>query len=165
MEKVFIALGSNIGEATEHFQNARAALGKLGNSCVGSSLHLSKPCGYTDQADFTNAVIMMETPLPVFDLLLELQKIEKAEGKVFLHQNGPRTLDLDIIFYGSQVINSTDLEVPHPRATERDFVLLPVLELAPEFLHPVKKQTIIELAEALKERFVYRTEKIEGFGK
>ena len=159
MPKVFIALGSNLGDAEALFRQAMKALRVVGENLVHSSLYLSRPYGLAAQPDFTNAVLSMETSLSPLELLDELQKVEASAGKVFVQKNGPRTLDLDLIFYEQEILASPNLTIPHPRAHERDFVLLPLAEIAPSFVHPTERKTVLELSKHLQETFVYQVKK------
>lgn len=150
-----IAFGSNIGDAQERFGAALRMLEGAGRVLARSSLYRTRPWGDKEQDDFTNAAVHYQTRLRPVSLLAHLQEVERACGKHVIRKNGPRTLDLDIIFYGDEVIETGNLVVPHPRATERDFVLYPVAEICPEWRHPVLHKTARELKNALQgESFV-----------
>lgn len=133
----YIALGSNLGDARDVFQRVVEALEKHGKVLRRAQLYRSKPWGYADQPDFTNSALSFMTSLDPFALIAVLQSIEQALGKVMVCPNGPRVIDLDLLFYGNRVIHTDTLTVPHPRAHERDFVLLPLCDLAPDWVHPV----------------------------
>lgn len=120
-------------------------IGKTETILSKSPLHITAPVGYTDQADFANAIIKIETTKTPQELHSVLCTIETTLGKNIAFKNGPRTIDLDIIFYGSAILETPDLQIPHPRAHMRKFVLEPLAELDPEFVHPVLKKTIREL--------------------
>lgn len=130
--KGIIALGSNIGEPTENLDLAIALLREATEVIKVSSYYVTKPVGYEDQPDFVNAVCIIESELPAIELLNMLHGIEKAMGRERTIKWGPRTIDLDIIQYGSLLSNSPELTLPHPRAHERKFVLEPWLEIEPE---------------------------------
>jgi 2-amino-4-hydroxy-6-hydroxymethyldihydropteridine diphosphokinase len=130
--KAVIALGSNIGNPTENLDLALALLREATDVKKVSSYYITKPVGYEDQPDFVNAVCIIETELPAMDLLNMLHGIEKAMGRERTIKWGPRTLDLDIIQYGSMLSSAEELTLPHPRAHERKFVLEPWHEIEPD---------------------------------
>ncbi|WP_338057553.1 2-amino-4-hydroxy-6-hydroxymethyldihydropteridine diphosphokinase [Sulfuriflexus mobilis] len=135
----YIGLGSNLGEPLKQLQTAFAALDKLTNTRVSkrSSFYASKPMGPADQPDYINAVAEIETALAPQDLLLAMQAIEQLQGRDRSGERwGPRTLDLDILLYAEEVIATDSLQVPHPGLAGRDFVLIPLAEIAPDVVIP-----------------------------
>jgi len=130
--KGVISLGSNIGEPKENLDLAIALLREATEVLKVSSYYVTKPVGYEDQPDFVNAVCIIESELPAIDLLNMLHGIEKAMGRERNIKWGPRTIDLDIIQYGSLLSNAAELTLPHPRAHERKFVLEPWHEIEPD---------------------------------
>lgn len=130
--KAVIALGSNIGNPKENLDLALALLREATEVKAVSSYYLTKPVGYEAQPDFVNAVCIIETELPALDLLKMLHGIEKSMGRERTIKWGPRTIDLDIIQYGSMLSNAEELTLPHPRAHERMFVLEPWAEIEPD---------------------------------
>ena len=135
----YIGLGSNLGEPLQQLEAAFVALNKLSGSHViqRSSFYTSKPMGPADQPDYINAVAELETTLAPQDLLLALQAIENLQGRDRSGQRwGARTLDLDLLLYADEVINTERLQVPHPGLAERDFVLIPLAEIAPDVVIP-----------------------------
>lgn len=135
----YIGLGSNLGEPLQQLDAAFTALNKLSGSRVAkrSSFYTSKPMGPADQPDYINAVAELETALAPQDLLLALQAIEQLQGRERSGQRwGARTLDLDLLLYADKVIDTEHLQVPHPGLAERDFVLIPLTEIAPELEIP-----------------------------
>lgn len=130
--KGVISLGSNIGEPKENLDLAIALLREATEVLKVSSYYVTKPVGYEDQPDFVNAVCIIESELPAIDLLNMLHGIEKAMGRERTIKWGPRTIDLDIIQYGSLLSNAAELTLPHPRAHERKFVLEPWHEIEPD---------------------------------
>ena len=130
--KAVIALGSNIGNPKENLDLALALLREATEVKKVSSYYITKPVGYEEQPDFLNAVCIIETELPAMELLNMLHGIEKAMGRERTVKWGPRTLDLDIIQYGSLLSKSEELTLPHPRAHERKFVLEPWHEIEPD---------------------------------
>ena len=130
--KAVIALGSNIGNPKENLDLALALLREATEVKAVSSYYTTKPVGYEDQPDFVNAVCIIETELPALELLNMLHGIEKSMGRERTIKWGPRTIDLDIIQYGSILSNAQELTLPHPRAHERMFVLGPWAEIEPD---------------------------------
>ena len=134
MISCYVGLGSNIEEPRQQIVKAISELRSLASSrllCT-SSLYLSKPLGPQDQPDFVNAVVELETTLSALDLLSRLQNIESQHKRVRKERWGPRTLDLDLLLYGEEKIEDERLKVPHPEILNRNFVLIPLYEIAPE---------------------------------
>src|SRR5580700_5444037 len=143
---VYIALGSNLGDRAGMLERAIAAMNSAGISVVRqSSLYVTEPVGAPGQGWFLNAVVEAETSLLPLQLLHALLRIERELGRRRITPHGPRTIDLDILFYGSSVIRSKELQVPHPRLSERRFVLVPLAQIAPEFRHPVVHKSVTQL--------------------
>jgi 2-amino-4-hydroxy-6-hydroxymethyldihydropteridine diphosphokinase len=143
---VFLSLGGNLGNTQEIFEACYPMIeNKVGVILQQSSLYRTAAWGLQDQADFTNQVILVETTLNPHTILTEIQAIEKALGRERTITWGPRTLDLDILFIDQQIIQTTDLQVPHPHIQDRKFVLIPMEEIAGNFKHPVFKKSMIEL--------------------
>jgi 2-amino-4-hydroxy-6-hydroxymethyldihydropteridine diphosphokinase len=137
--RAYIGLGSNLDDPQSQLEQAIAALRRLPHSRLTalSRLYRSRPMGPADQPDYVNAVAMLDTTLEAHALLDALQAIEKAQGRVRGPQRwGPRTLDLDLLLYGAQIIDSVRLQVPHPGIAERNFVLYPLADVAPELVLP-----------------------------
>lgn len=130
--RAFVGVGANLGDATRTVRDALQELGRLPQTALQacSSLYRSAPVEATGP-EFVNAVAELCTALPPFTLLRELQAIERRHGRVRSVRNAPRTLDLDLLLYGQQVLSSPELTVPHPRLHLRAFVLLPLHEIAP----------------------------------
>lgn len=152
MTVVYIGLGSNLNDPEQQLHDAIDRLQQLPDSrlIIASSFFITKPEGFLDQPDFMNAAACLETTLAPQDLLQALQEIEKSQGRVRgLEKNGPRTLDLDLLLYGSQVIAEPGLIVPHPRMQQRTFVLIPLLEIAPELRLPDGKDLKVCLEEII----------------
>jgi 2-amino-4-hydroxy-6-hydroxymethyldihydropteridine diphosphokinase len=134
--KTYIGLGSNLENPREQVLRAVAALKALPDcdSFQCSTLIETAPVGYLDQPNFINAVVAFETSLSPMEILQALQGIERAQGRQRLFKNGPRTLDLDLLWMEGCSINTEALTLPHPRMHERDFVMIPLLELNPSFV-------------------------------
>jgi 2-amino-4-hydroxy-6-hydroxymethyldihydropteridine diphosphokinase len=144
MERIqaYISAGSNLGDRRAHLEFAISQLENAGAVLRVSPLFETEPVGYSDQPWFLNTAIEIATPLSPFELLHRCQAIETSRGRKRSFPNAPRTLDLDILFYGYAVIRDADLVIPHPRLTERKFVLEPMARIAPEFVHPTLKLPI-----------------------
>jgi 2-amino-4-hydroxy-6-hydroxymethyldihydropteridine diphosphokinase len=137
--RAFVGLGSNLNDPASQLRSAIEALRRLPQSRVTAVSHLyrSTPMGPAEQPDYINAVAMLDTRLPALALLDALQAIEQAQGRVRGPERwGPRTLDLDLLLYGSERLDQPRLQVPHPGLAERSFVLYPLAELAPELVLP-----------------------------
>lgn len=149
MKIAYLGLGSNVGNREQHLATALAKLAApdLRVRRV-SSIYETEPVGFAAQRWFLNQVAEIETELFPMQLLARIGKIEQALGRVRTIANGPRTLDLDILFYGNAVVLTAKLEIPHPRIAERRFVLAPLAELAPELRHPLTHQTVRAMLEA-----------------
>ena len=130
--KAVVALGANIGNPAEQMQLALAMLAEATDLQKVSSIISTKPVGGPEQPDYLNAVAIIESDLPALDLLALLHGIEKALGRERIEHWGPRTIDLDLIQYGSLLSAADELQLPHPRAHERRFVLEPWFEIEPD---------------------------------
>lgn len=149
MPKAFIALGSNIAPAKENIDRAVSALNQAGTVIKTANYIISKPEGFSDQADFVNTVLLLETDLKPLPLLKKLKELETSLGRKPTFRNGPRVIDLDILFYDDKSINLPDLIVPHKSLAEREFVLVPLNEIEPDFIHPVLHEAVSELLKNL----------------
>ena len=150
MAEVFIALGSNLGDREANLREAQAAIAAAVAILARSSVHETRPQYVVDQPPFLNMVLRGTTSLEPEALLSFLQKIEKNLGRKPSRRFGPRLIDLDILYHGDKISNDQHLVLPHPRIAERDFVLLPMAEIAPERRHPVTGKTTAEMLEALR---------------
>jgi len=137
MHVTYLGLGSNIGDRLQNLQAAINALEPEVHPVECSPVYETPPWGYLDQPNFLNQVVKAETELSPGELLRYLKEIEKDLGRQDSFLNGPRKIDLDIIFFDDAVIESPPITIPHPRMDDRGFVLLPLADLAPEFKHPV----------------------------
>jgi dihydroneopterin aldolase/2-amino-4-hydroxy-6-hydroxymethyldihydropteridine diphosphokinase len=149
MEKVFIALGGNVGNVRENFGIAIEKISSLIGTVINqSSLYRTEPWGNKRQDDFLNKVVEVETKQSPADVLKNILSIEKMMGRNRNKddQFAPRSIDIDILFYGTKIINENHLIVPHPRLHLRNFVLTPLMEIAPNFVHPLLKESIINLS-------------------
>jgi len=142
---VFLGLGSNQGEKIKNCEQAIEEILKLEKLLSRSSWYYSEPWGREDQDWFINGVIQILTELCPDELLTKCKEIEKRLGRKNREKWGPRVIDIDILFYDDLSHESPEMEIPHPRILERNFVLIPFAEIAPQFVHPVLKKTIKEL--------------------
>ena len=147
--RVAIALGSNLGNREQHLRDAVASLASNLSHLRVSSFRETEPVGAVPQPLFINAAVVGETALSAPALLDALLAIERGFGRERPYQGAPRTLDLDLILYGGDIIEMPGLVVPHPRFRARRFVLAPLAELAPEWIDPVTGKTIAELLNGL----------------
>ena len=153
MSFAYIALGSNLGDKEKNLRRALLLLTQQGVEVVRVSSFLStEPYGVTDQPQFLNAVACVRTSLAPLALLDVLLATELAMGRVRLRRWGERNIDLDLLLYEDVVLDTPRLRLPHPDMQNRDFVLLPLAEIAPELKHPTLQKTIYELKENLMNR-------------
>lgn len=154
---VYLALGANLGDRLANLKQAIAALTPQMEVRAKSGVYETPPWGFEDQPKFLNQVIKVNTYLDPEPLLKHLKRLEVALGRQESFPNGPRLIDMDILFYDDLVVNKPSLVIPHPRLHERGFVLLPLMEIAPNLIHPVTQKSVREMAELIK------TEGIEKF--
>lgn len=145
----YLALGSNLGDREDNLNKALQMLSHSeGITVTNVSTFLNTaPVGYTDQPDFLNAVVEIETILEPYALLAVCNEIEQTLKRKRIIHWGPRTIDVDILLFGDLVLEDEKLTIPHPRMLEREFVMKPLCEIAPEAVHPVQEQTIGKLWE------------------
>jgi 2-amino-4-hydroxy-6-hydroxymethyldihydropteridine diphosphokinase len=149
----YIGLGSNLGDKIAYCKKAIAKILDLDNHklLVRSSFYKTDPVGYRSQDWFINGIIKIESDLDPLDLLRALKEIEAKLGRKETYQWGPREIDLDLLLYEDRIIQTDQLQIPHPRLQERQFVLIPLVEIDPDMIHPVLKKSIQELLKEIKE--------------
>jgi 2-amino-4-hydroxy-6-hydroxymethyldihydropteridine diphosphokinase len=157
VKRVYLALGSNLGDREANLRNAIRKLhrGDLRVRRI-SSLYETAAVYYLEQPDFLNCVLEADTELFPMRLLLRVNNIERAMGRKRAIPKGPRNIDIDILLHGSSVVNTPQLQIPHARMEERRFVLEPLAELAPDLRHPVTQRSIREMLSTAPQQRVVR---------
>ena len=152
MITVYLLLGSNEGLPEKNLENARKAISKLcGEIIKESAIYETAAWGLKEQANFLNQAVAITTTATPESLLMELKTIERELGRVETQKWGPRVIDIDILFYGNQIIDSVDLKIPHPFIQERRFTLIPLNDLDPDLIHPVLGKSIKTLLQECKD--------------
>lgn len=146
---VYLSLGSNVGDREANLREAISRLGAIGHVQKVSSFYETEPVELAAQPWFLNCAVELETEKMPKQFLSAILQIEQEMGRRREQRRGPRTIDIDILLFGSSVIDTKDLTIPHPAMHERRFVLEPLAEIAPEQRHPIFKRTVRELREAL----------------
>jgi 2-amino-4-hydroxy-6-hydroxymethyldihydropteridine diphosphokinase len=150
----YIAMGTNLGDRAENLRAALAALAPDIQDLEESPVYETEPWGYKDQPPFLNMVLRAVTNLSPRDLLGCLKGIESTLGRIPNFRNGPRLIDLDILFYDDLVLDTPALVIPHPSLHERAFVLIPLADIAPSLVHPVLGLSVAQLVETVDRRGV-----------
>jgi 2-amino-4-hydroxy-6-hydroxymethyldihydropteridine diphosphokinase len=148
LHNCILHLGTNIGAKTNNLQLAEMMISsRIGNISKSSEIYKTAAWGKEDQDDFLNKAIISQTNLTPDEVLSEIHIIEAKLGRQRIEKWGPRIIDIDIIFYGEKIIKKPNLIIPHPHLTNRNFVLIPLMDIIPEFVHPELEQSITELNE------------------
>lgn len=146
MNKTYLLLGSNMGNSHQKLSAAHHYIEKhIGKIIRHSSIYTTAAWGKTDQPDFLNQVVVVETALSAMTAMQQILFIEKKMGRVRTQKNAPRIIDIDILFFNKEIIEQAALSVPHPQIQHRRFVLIPLNELSANFIHPVLQKTIHQL--------------------
>ena len=147
MARVFLGLGSNVGDRLQFLQKAVDELGKTGGVMITkvSRVYETEPVGFVHQNDFLNLAVEAEVDLKPEALLLTVKEVEKKVGRTLSERWGPREVDIDILFYGDHSVQEGDLRIPHPELPKRRFVLVPLQELDRQLLHPLERKTVEQL--------------------
>jgi len=146
---VYLSLGSNLGDREANLRTAIEKLGEFGNIAAVSSFYETEPVEVTAQPWFVNCAVKLDTEKMPRQLISAILALEQSMGRQRKQQKGPRTIDIDILLFGSSVIDIPSLTVPHPHLHERRFVLEPLAEIAPDVRHPIFKRSMRELRDAL----------------
>ena len=146
---VYLGLGSNLGNRQKNLDMALDLLSQRLRVKKVSAVYDSEPVGNTDQPRFLNMVCQVYTNLAPAELLALAKAIESKMGRIPRGRNAPRTIDIDILLYGDQVIDTPELVIPHPRLAERAFVLIPLAEIAPDAAHPTSGKTVNQMFQEL----------------
>lgn len=144
-EPVFLSLGTNLGDRLTNLQHAREAFCPDVIIVRSSPIYMTEPWGFVDQPEFLNQVVEVRTELEPLPLLHFLKAIEVEMGRSASFRYGPRLIDLDILFYGNRIVKEKGLQIPHSQLAKRAFVLVPLNEIAPDFVHPLLQQTVRNL--------------------
>lgn len=155
---MILALGSNLGERFENLHQALKDVSLRVSIIKTSSVYETPPWGYIDQPVFFNQVLSGYTSLNPVELLTFVKNIENNMGRVNNFQNGPRLIDVDILLFGEQIINSEILVIPHPRMLERGFVMLPLAEIEPELIIPGTNKKVLELLQSVDKTGIRKLE-------
>lgn len=146
MNKAYLLIGGNMGDRLANLKMAKLAIQKeIGPILINSSIYETAAWGKEDQPAFFNQALIIETNLIANDLMMTLLAVEKNMGRIRQEHLGPRTIDLDIIFFNDQIIQTENVTIPHPQMQKRNFVLTPLKEIAPNFIHPILKKSITQL--------------------
>jgi 2-amino-4-hydroxy-6-hydroxymethyldihydropteridine diphosphokinase len=155
--RIYLSLGSNLGDRAANLERAIGALPEHGVRVLRrSSIYETEPVDFLEQPWFLNCAVEAETSLDPRPLLENLQAIERDLSSKKLIPRGPRLIDIDILFYGTEALHEPGMEIPHPRMQERRFVLVPLVEIAPRLRHPVLEKTATELLAETKDRSTVR---------
>jgi 2-amino-4-hydroxy-6-hydroxymethyldihydropteridine diphosphokinase len=150
MSRTALALGSNVGDCLGALRTATELISqRIGVVTSKSHVYETAPWGRTKQANFLNACLVTETELPPFDILVAIKAIERDMGRVERVRWGPREIDIDIIFYDDLVLNDPKLKIPHPLMEMRGFVMAPLSDVAPDWMHPIYGWTVAEFLDGM----------------
>ncbi|GEM67280.1 2-amino-4-hydroxy-6-hydroxymethyldihydropteridine diphosphokinase [Sphingobacterium mizutaii NBRC 14946 = DSM 11724] len=158
MNKVYLLLGANIGNPNKQLEDAKVEIeDRIGEITLQSKIYESEAWGVENQPVFLNQVILLETELSANKVLNEILKIEILLGRIRGQRWGSRIIDIDILYYNEDIIHTQDLQVPHPYIQERNFTLIPLVEIAEDYLHPIFKKSNKELLEESTDQLKVKT--------
>ena len=143
---IYLSLGTNIGNRPANLRQAVSSLPPQMNVKAKSKVYETPPWGYTEQDDFLNQAVKATTYLEPEPLLKHIKRLETALGRETSFHYGPRLIDIDILFYDDEIIETQSVVIPHPHLHERGFVLLPLMDIAPDLIHPIQQKSIRQMA-------------------
>lgn len=149
-KNVYLSLGSNLANRKSNLTRALSLLSDVSKIRRVSPIYQTVPIEFEQQPNFLNMACLLSTSYEPQEFLKVVKRIEKMMGRKKSFKNGPRLIDIDIIFWGNQVISDEHLQVPHPRASQREFVLRPISRISPSFVHPILRKTVTSLLKALQ---------------
>ena len=161
MNLVYLSIGTNLGNKIENLKNVISRLSSIVTINSISSVYETEPLNVQKQDNFLNIAIEVQTNFPPLELIEKLKKIESEMGRVLSESNKPRIIDIDIIFYNSIILDEVRIQVPHPRAHKRAFVIFPIMDLNPTFVHPILNKSLMEISKNLSNQ---RISKLENVG-
>ena len=149
MKDVILSIGSNLGNRIEFLKSSIKNIRLLANTTIAniSDVYETEPIGVSKQGNYLNCIVYLKTDLSPYDLLTEINGIEKMYKRERMIKWGPRTLDIDIIDYDNKTVNTKQLTLPHPRMHKRRFVLLPMTEINPDYIHPIYRISLFTMLE------------------
>lgn len=163
--KIFLGLGSNVGDSENFLIKAVEEISNSEKLLQVSSIYETKPFGFENQNNFLNAVIEIESGKTLENFFIFIKTIEEKLGREERFRWGPREIDIDILLFGNLILKNDKIEIPHKDLLKRDFVFIPLIEIAPEIIHPVHKTKIAELTAGVEENYIISKRKflINGF--
>ncbi|MEO6453098.1 MAG: 2-amino-4-hydroxy-6-hydroxymethyldihydropteridine diphosphokinase [Ginsengibacter sp.] len=157
MNKVYLLIGGNMGDRMSNIDAAVNFLDQeIGNVIIRSSIYETDAWGNTNQPNFLNQVILIETPIGAAECMQQIFSIENKMGRIRAEKNDPRIIDIDILFFNDEIINEPHLTIPHPQIQNRRFVLIPMNEVSPHLVHPVFNQTISKILSVCQDELEVR---------
>lgn len=153
---VYLGLGTNLGDRSANLSAAVGSISAIAKLMDSSSIYRTAPWGFTEQPDFYNQVLKVQTELSPTDLLAQCKSIEETIGRTPTFRYGPRLIDIDILLYGEILLDTPSLTIPHPRLVERAFMLIPLLEISAEIIHPVSGMPFSQYLQGLDTSGVVR---------
>ncbi|MBT89127.1 MAG: 2-amino-4-hydroxy-6-hydroxymethyldihydropteridine diphosphokinase [Spirochaetales bacterium] len=161
MNLVYLSIGTNLGNKIENLKNAISRLSSIVTIDSISSVYETEPLNVQKQDNFLNIAIEVQTNFPPLELIEKLKKIESEMGRVLSELNKPRIIDIDIIFYNSIILDEVRIQVPHPRAHKRAFVIFPIMDLNPAFVHPILNKSLMEISKNLSNQRISKLENVD----